>query len=110
MSRLNSYLHQIGAAESDQCACTQASETVGHFLFRHRLWDAVRLQMLQYADTMRGNLSFSLGGKTTTDGDEWAPNTEAVQATVRFAIATGRLKSVPHQTPASQAAPGSYSW
>lgn len=37
MSRLNSYLHRIGAAESDQCACLQASETVEHFLFRCRL-------------------------------------------------------------------------
>jgi hypothetical protein len=28
MARLNGYLHQIGAAESDQCVCRQAKETV----------------------------------------------------------------------------------
>jgi hypothetical protein len=35
MSRLNRYLHQIGAAlETDQCACGRAKKTVKHFLFR----------------------------------------------------------------------------
>lgn len=34
MSCLNGYLYQIGASETDQCACGQAKETVKHFLFR----------------------------------------------------------------------------
>jgi hypothetical protein len=34
MARLNGYLHRIGAAPADQCACGQATETVDHFLFR----------------------------------------------------------------------------
>jgi ribonuclease HI len=34
MIHLNGYLHRIGAAESDQCACGQATETAKHFLFR----------------------------------------------------------------------------
>ena len=34
MTRLNSYLNRIGAADSNLCACGQASETIEHFLFR----------------------------------------------------------------------------
>jgi hypothetical protein len=34
MARINSYLHEIGAAESDMCDCGQAAETMEHFLFR----------------------------------------------------------------------------
>jgi hypothetical protein len=41
MARINSYLHRIGAAESDMCTCGQ---------------------------TMMGNLSFFLGGKAASDG------------------------------------------
>lgn len=63
MARLNGYLYRIGAAESDQCACGQARETVKHFLFRCTRWDAYRTQMLAQTDTRRGNLSFYLGGK-----------------------------------------------
>jgi len=39
----------------------------------------------------RGNISFYLGGKTPMDDENWAPNMNAVRATIRFAIATGRL-------------------
>ena len=38
-----------------------------------------------------GNLSFFLDGKPALDRPEWAPNLEAVQAIVKFAIAMGRL-------------------
>ena len=67
MARLNGYLHQIGRAESDQCACGQARETVKHFLFRCTRWDLYRTQMLAQTDTRRGNLSFYLGGKAPSD-------------------------------------------
>jgi hypothetical protein len=91
MARLNAYLHQIGAAESDQCECGQARETVKHFLFRCTRWDAYRTQMLAQTDTRRGNLSFYLGGKAPSDPETWTPNMDAVRATIKFAIATGRL-------------------
>ena len=91
MARLNGYLHQIGAAESDQCECGQARETVKHFLFRCTKWEAYRTQMMAQTNTRRGNLSFYLGGKTSSDPETWTPNMDAVQATIRFAIATGRL-------------------
>jgi hypothetical protein len=33
MARLNGYLYRINVADTDQCACGQARETVEHFLF-----------------------------------------------------------------------------
>lgn len=92
MARLNGYLHQIGAAESDKCECGQATETVKHFLFRCTRWEAHRTQMLAQTDTRRGNLSFYLGGKAPSDPEKWIPNIDAVHATIKFAIATGRLE------------------
>jgi hypothetical protein len=91
MARLNYYLHKIRAEPSDQCDCGQARETVEHFLFRCTKWTALRGEMLQCTDTRRGNLSFYLGGKSSSDSTKWRPNMEAVRATIRFAIATGRL-------------------
>ncbi|KAF4237714.1 hypothetical protein CNMCM8980_002373 [Aspergillus fumigatiaffinis] len=38
MARLNGYLYRINVAQTDQCACGQARETVEHFLFRCRKW------------------------------------------------------------------------
>jgi hypothetical protein len=34
MARLNGYLHHIGVADTDQCACGQGRETGEHFLFK----------------------------------------------------------------------------
>jgi hypothetical protein len=91
MARLNTYLHRINATPTDQCECGQARETVDHFLFRCRRWTPYRTEMMQCTDRYRGNLSFYLGGKTPMDDEKWAPNMNAVRATIRFAIATGRL-------------------
>ncbi|KAJ5737265.1 uncharacterized protein N7483_002390 [Penicillium malachiteum] len=91
MARLNGYLSQINVAETDQCACGQARETVEHFLFRCRRWTAHRTRLLQCTDTHRGNISYFLGGKSLADDQNWTPNLEAVRASIRFAIATGRL-------------------
>ena len=91
MARLNDYLHRLGVVPSDQCACGQARETVEHFLFRCRTWTAHRTEMLRCTDTHRGNISFYLGGKSPSDGKDWTPNLEAVRATIRFAMTTGRL-------------------
>lgn len=91
MIHLNGYLHRIGAAESDQCACGQAKETVKHFLFRCTNWDALRTQMIEQTDTRRGSLSYFLGGKAKSDPKEWVPNLKAVHETIKYAICTGRL-------------------
>jgi hypothetical protein len=91
MARLNGYLYRINVAETDQCVCGQARETVEHFLFRCRKWTTQRIALLQCSHTHRGNLSFFLGGKSPSDDQHWTPNLEAVRASIRFAIATGRL-------------------
>lgn len=91
MARLNSYLFHIKAVSSDQCDCGQARETVEHFLFRCRRWTAHRTEMLQCTSSQRGNVSFYLGGKSPSDDPKWTPNMKAVRATIRFALATGRL-------------------
>ncbi|OQE68825.1 hypothetical protein PENNAL_c0145G02034 [Penicillium nalgiovense] len=93
MARLNGYLFRINAAETDQCACGQARETVDHFLFRCQKWTAYRTEMLQCTHTHRSNMSFFLGGKSPSDDQKWTPNLEAVRASIRFAIATGRLEA-----------------
>jgi ribonuclease HI len=93
MARLNGYLYRINVADTDQCACGQARETVEHFLFRCQKWTAHRTELLQCTNTHRGNISFFLGGKSPSDGQKWTPNLEAVRASIRFAIATGRLEA-----------------
>ncbi|KAJ6092561.1 hypothetical protein N7486_007850 [Penicillium sp. IBT 16267x] len=93
MARLNGYLYRINVADTDQCACGQARETVEHFLFRCQKWTAHRTELLQCTNTHRGNISFFLGGKSPSDDQQWTPNLEAVRASIRFAIATGRLEA-----------------
>lgn len=91
MARVNSYLYRIGAAESDTCECGQGAETIEHFLFRCTKWDTQRENMRRIRQANIGNLSVFLGGKQATDGPKWAPDLEAVRATIRFAINTKRL-------------------
>ncbi|EED12024.1 conserved hypothetical protein [Talaromyces stipitatus ATCC 10500] len=80
MARLNGYLYRINVAQTDQCACGQARETVEHFLFRCQKWTAYRTEMLQCTNTYRGNISFFLGEKSPSDNQNWTPSFEAVQA------------------------------
>ena len=94
MARLNTYLHRINAAPTDRCACGHARETVDHFLFRCIKWTTFRTEMLQCTTRHRGNISFFLGGKSPTDDKAWTPDLKAVRATIRFALATGRLDNI----------------
>jgi hypothetical protein len=80
MARLNGYLYRINIAQTDQCACGQARETVEHFLFRCQKWTVHRTEMLQCTNTHRGNISFYLGGQSPSDDQNWTPNFEAVRA------------------------------
>ncbi|KID81208.1 Ribonuclease H domain protein [Metarhizium guizhouense ARSEF 977] len=91
MSRLNNSLYRIKAAPSRQCACGHEAETVAHFLFRCTRWSTYRTEMYKCTETQGGNMSFFLGGKGPADGSKWTPNLRAVQAAIRFALATGRL-------------------
>ena len=91
MARLNGYLHRIGAADSDLCACGHAKETVEHFLFRCSQWDQYREILRKQTDTKMGCLSFFLGGKSPSDPEPWKPRLSVVRATIQYAMATGRL-------------------
>ena len=91
MARLNGYLHRINAAESDECVCRHARETVDHFLFGCIKWTAYRSEILRCTVVHRSNMSFYLEGKSLSDNNNWSPNMEAVRATIRFEIGTGRL-------------------
>jgi ribonuclease HI len=65
MARLNGYLFRINVAETNQCACGQARETVEHFLFLCRKWTTQRMALLQCTHTI-------LTG--TTSPSSWAGN------------------------------------
>jgi hypothetical protein len=73
-ARINSYLHRIGAVESDMCDSGQAAETMEHFLFRCTKWDAQLEGMRRVGQMKMGNLSYFLGGKAASDGPKWAPD------------------------------------
>ena len=93
MARVNTYLHRIEATATDGCDCGYAKETVEHFLFRCSRWVQYRGEMMEQTTSRRGNISFYLGGKTVMDGVSWSPDMNAVRATIRFAMATGRLNA-----------------
>lgn len=91
MAKLDSYLHRIKAATSEQCACGHASETVEHFLFQCPQWNEQREELRASTSTRWNNLSLLLGGKSASDGVKWQPHVSAVRATIRFTLATGRF-------------------
>ena len=92
MTRLNGYLHRIGAVDTDRCGCGQARETVEHFLFNCSLWARYRNCLSEQIEPRRrGSLSYCLGGKAPSDPHNWRPNIDAVRATIKYAISTGRL-------------------
>lgn len=61
-------------------------------------WDLIRKRWEPEDRAKRGNLSWALGGKETSDTDKWKSNMEAVKKTVRFALATRRLQAGPEKT------------
>jgi hypothetical protein len=97
MARLNGFLSRIEAVESDLCPCGRARETVEHFLLRCARWATLREDMLQCTVTRRGSLSFYLGGKVPSDPKMWSPDMKAVRATIKYAMATGRLEAEEEQ-------------
>ncbi len=57
-------------------------------------WQTQRRKLLENRESKIDNLSFFLGGKEPTDQDGWTPDMKAVRATIRYALATGRLDYV----------------
>jgi hypothetical protein len=96
MARLNEYLYRIGASETDQCPCGQATESIKHFLFRCTRWNEQRRQLFRETNTRRGCLSYFLGGRSPSDREsDWAPNMSAVRATIKYVKATERFQADP---------------
>lgn len=97
INKLNSYLGKIGAADSEECSCKRGKETVDHFLFRCSKWNIVRAthKIRELAGNRWGDTGYLLGGWSGEGKDgilaKWKPRLEMVNATINFAIATGRL-------------------
>ena len=95
INRLNKYLAKINAVQSDQCSCGKGEESVDHFLFRCPRWSIYRTEIQRLAGNRWGDTSYLLGGWSGEQKDgnvvRWKPDNEMVTATIKFAVATGRL-------------------
>ena len=90
MTPLNGYLHNIKAVESNLCECGEAVESREHFIFHCVRWSEQREILGVW--TGEEDLSRLLGGKTTTDDDDWEPDMDAVRAVIHFTLATKRFE------------------
>jgi len=90
MTPLNGYLHNIKAVETNFCECGEAVESREHFIFNCVRWSEQR--EILGAWTGEEDLPRLLGGKTTTDADDWTPDMDAVRAVVHFTLATKRFE------------------
>ena len=96
------YLAKIQAVDSDQCLCNRGIETVDHFLFRCPRCSFLRQELRSLAAHRWGDLAYALGGWSNErkEGplDQWSPGTTMVSATIKFAVATGRLEDRSDET------------
>jgi hypothetical protein len=90
MTPLNGYLHNIRAAETNLCDCGEAAESREHFIFYCVRWSEQRKILGVW--TCEDKLSRLLGGKSTTDTDDWKPDMDAVRAVISFTLATKRFE------------------
>ena len=90
MTPLNGYLHNIRAAETNLCDCGEAAEPREHSIFHCVRWGEQR--KILGVSKREDNLSRLLGGKSTTDTDDWRPDMDAVRAVIHFTSATKRFK------------------
>jgi hypothetical protein len=90
MTPLNGYLHNIRAAETNLCDCGEAAESREHFIFHCVRWSEQRKILGVW--TCEDKLSRLLGGKSTTDTDDWKPDMDAVRAIISFTLATKRFE------------------
>jgi hypothetical protein len=86
MTPLYGYLQNIKAAETNFCDCGEAVESREHFIFHCIGWSEQR--KILGACTGEDQLSRLLGGKSTTDTDEWNPDMDVVRAVINFTLAT----------------------
>ena len=90
MTPLNGYLHNIKAVESNLCECGEAIESREHFVLRCARWSDQRRILGVY--TVEDNFSRLLGGKSTMDTDDWAPDMDAVRGVIQFTLTTKRFE------------------
>jgi hypothetical protein len=86
MTPLSGYLHNIKAVETNLCECSEAVESREHFVFRCARWSEQREILGVW--TVEEDLSRLLGGKASTDSDDWTTDMDAVRAVVQFTLAT----------------------
>jgi hypothetical protein len=90
MTPLNGYLHNIKAVETNLCDCGEAVESREHFIFHCVRWSEQR--KILGVGKGEDKLSRLLGGKSTTDTDDWRPDMDAVRAVISFTLATKRFE------------------
>ncbi|KAF4546911.1 Hypothetical protein D9617_102g071700 [Elsinoe fawcettii] len=90
MTPLNGYLHKIKAVETNLCDCGEAIESREHFIFHCVRWSGQREIMGVW--TGEEDLSRLLGGKGSTDEDDWTPDMDAVRVVIHFTLATKRFE------------------
>ena len=101
-THLLSFQARIGQAQSAECACRKARDTIEHLLLGCQRWDHLRTELKQKAGLRWGDLSYMLGGYSERkdwktgkpiDGEKskWKPNLDMVKATIQFLQQTGRM-------------------
>jgi hypothetical protein len=109
-SYLQEFKARIARAQSAECRCTKARETIEHVLLTCQLWDHLRTELRQAAGARWGDISYMRGGYSERkdqntgkqiEGDKgkWKPNHNMVKATINFLQLTGRMKGSYEEEP-----------
>lgn len=99
ISRLNSYLFKIRAADSEEYPCGRGKEKIDHLLFKCGRWSILREEhkIKRLAKGRWSDTAYLLGGWSgeRKDGalESWKPNLKMVNATIKFVEATERLNN-----------------
>ena len=76
MSALNGYSNDIKAVETNHCDYGEAADSREHFIFHCVRWSEQRKILGVW--TGEDKLSRLLGGRSTTETDDWKPDMDAV--------------------------------
>jgi hypothetical protein len=87
---LNGYLYNIKAVETNLCGCGEAVESREHFILHCARWSEQRKVLGVYTGVE--TLPRLLGGKSSTDTDDWTPDMDAVRSVIHFTLVTKRFE------------------